>query len=202
MAYSRAGYGRSSAIALPRPLDYMTREALHVLPKVLDAMGVKSVILIGHSDGATIAAIYAGAIHDPRLRAAVLVAPHFFTEKTGLESIAEAKQHYETGDLRNRLARHHENVDHAFRGWNDAWLDPRFRHWNVSSYIDGIDVPVLAVQGQHDQYGTIAQIEELEKRLPSQPLCVMIDHCRHSPHREQLPKFLEEISSFTNGLKL
>ena len=123
-AWSRAGYGQSDPVELPRPLDYMTREALDVLPGVLDAIGFRYGILLGHSDGASIAAIYAGGVEDFRVRGLVLMAPHFFTEEAGLQAIAAAKTAYEGGDLRERLAKYHGHVDNAFYGWNGAWLDP------------------------------------------------------------------------------
>ncbi|MEL7115230.1 MAG: alpha/beta fold hydrolase, partial [Pseudomonadota bacterium] len=128
-AYSRAGYGRSDPTPLPRPLDYMTREATGALPDVLDSIGAQEVILLGHSDGATIAAEFAGRTTDPRLRGLILVAPHFFTEPRGLAEIARAKAAYDAGDLRGRMAKYHDDPDIAFRGWNDAWLDPEFEHW-------------------------------------------------------------------------
>ena len=126
-AYSRAGYGGSDAVDLPRPLDYMSREARFSLPALLDAIGLKRGILLGHSDGASIAAIYAGEHADERIKGLILMAPHLFTEEMGLASIAEARRAYETGDLRARLAKYHAHVDVAFRGWNDAWLDPGFK---------------------------------------------------------------------------
>src|SRR3954469_19962676 len=125
--YSRAGYGKSSAVALPRPLDYMQREATDVLPKLLDAIGFRRGILLGHSDGATIAAWYAGSVQDYRVRALVLMAPHFFMEESNLQAICNTVTTYETTGLRARLARHHADVDAAFRGWSGAWLDPDFQ---------------------------------------------------------------------------
>ena len=147
MAYSRAGYGRSDPAKLPRPLDYMTREACDVLPDVLRQVGVDAPVLLGHSDGATIAAIHAG---QSRVGAVILIAPHFFTEPGGLAEIARARDAFLSGDLRARLARHHAHPDSAFLGWNDAWLDPGFRDWDVSASIDGITAPILAVQGDAD----------------------------------------------------
>ena len=152
---------------LPRPLDYMTREAMDVLPDVLTEIGLRRGILLGHSDGASIAAIYAGSIQDHRIRGLVLMAPHFFTEPMGLAAIAKTKQAYETGNLRAKLAAYHADVDNAFRGWNDAWLDPAFARWNIEEVIAYIRVPVLAIQGKDDQYGTAAQIQALEEQLYS-----------------------------------
>lgn len=194
--WSRAGYGESDPVDLPRPLDYMTREAMDVVPGVLDAIGFRSGILLGHSDGASIAAIYAGGVEDFRVRGIVLMAPHFFTEPGGLDSIAQAKVAYETGDLRGRLAKYHRDVDNAFRGWNDAWLDPRFRSWNIAESIDYLRIPVLAIQGADDQYGTLTQIEEIENRIYSPVDVEILADCSHSPHLEQPDKTLSAIAEF------
>ena len=193
MAYSRAGYGQSDPAPLPRPLDYMTREALEVLPKVLLAFGISSPVLLGHSDGATIAAIHAGAFS---ARSAILIAPHFFTEDRGLAEIARARDAFETGDLRSRLARHHADPDCAFRGWNDAWLDPGFRRWDVSGAIDGISAPILAIQGADDPYGSLAQIEAIERRAKSPPDVLILPGCGHAPHLERAGDTLTAIEGF------
>ncbi len=199
-AYSRAGYGRSDACSLPRPLDYMTREALSVLPEVLDVIGFSDGILIGHSDGASIAAIHAGAKRDPRVRGVVLMAPHFFTEAMGLDAIAEARTAYSDGDLRARLGKYHEHVDAAFRGWNDAWLDPGFKAWDIQNYLDEVTAPVLCLQGDSDQYGTRAQVDVVERRARGPVTVRMIPGCRHSPHLEVPEKVRTEIATFLNGL--
>lgn len=194
--YSRAGYGNSAPINLPRPLDYMTREAKEVLPGVLDAIGFEYGIILGHSDGASIAAIYGGGVEDFRIRGLVLIAPHFFTEPSGLASIRKAKDDYDDGDLRARLSKYHANVDVAFRGWNDAWLDPGFENWNIAESIDYLRIPVLAIQGADDQYGTMAQINEIENRIYS-PLDVeIIADCKHSPHIEKSNQTLEIIEEY------
>jgi pimeloyl-ACP methyl ester carboxylesterase len=195
-AFSRAGYGHSDPVALPRPLDYMTREALDVLPAVLDAVGLRQGVLLGHSDGASIITIYAGSVQDHRVRGLVLMAPHFFVEPEGLRSIADARRAYESGDLRERLARHHRNVDIAFCGWNEAWLDPRFRAWSIEDCIDYIRVPVLAIQGREDKYGTEAQIGALAERLYAPLETVMLDDCAHSPFIDQPGRTLDAVSAF------
>ena len=200
-AWSRAGYGRSDPIGLPRALDYMTREALDVLPKLFDAIKFESGILLGHSDGASIAAIYAGSVEDFRVRGLVLIAPHFFTEPGGLASIAAAKEAYEKGDLRQRLARYHEHVDVAFRGWNDAWLDPAFEAWNIAGAIDYLRIPVLAIQGADDQYGTLAQIAEIEARIYARLETMILPDCKHAPHIEQPEKTLAAIAEFCARLQ-
>ena len=194
--YSRQGYGQSDPVPLPRPLDYMTREAVEVLPKVLEAIGFRSGVLLGHSDGASIAALYPGNVQDHRIRGLILIAPHFFTEPEGLASIAKAKEAFDGGDLRARLARYHADVDGAFRGWNDAWLDPAFRPWNIAYAIDYIRVPVLAIQGADDQYGTLAQIDVLEEGLYSPLDRVIVEGAGHAPFLEKPEQTLAEITEY------
>lgn len=200
-AYSRAGYGQSDLADLPRPLDYMTREAEVVLPQVLDAVGIKRCVLLGHSDGATIAALYAGGVFDSRVRAVIAIAPHFFTESMGLAEIAAAKQAFEAGDLRQRMAKYHIDPDHTFRGWNDCWLNPDFASWSVSDVIDYIRVPVLAIQGRQDPYGTLAQIEELETRCYAPVETLLLDDCRHAPFFEHSEAVRMEIKAFCARLE-
>lgn len=198
--WSRRGYGRSDPAVLPLPLDFMTREAVEALPPLLDAIGFRRGILFGHSDGATIAAIHAGSVPDARVRGLILMAPHFFTEDIGLAEIARARQTFATTGLKQKMARYHRDPEAAFRGWNDAWLDPGFRAWNVADVIDHIRVPVLAIQGRGDQYGTLAQIEELETRCPAPLDKVILDDCRHSPHLEQPGTTLDAVAGFVSRL--
>jgi pimeloyl-ACP methyl ester carboxylesterase len=195
--YSRAGYGKSSPVKLPRPLSYMHDEARDTLPKLLDAIGFQRGLLIGHSDGASIAAIYAGSHQDHRVGGLMLIAPHFFTEDTGVASIAEAKKAYETGDLRQRLARWHANVDNAFTGWNDAWLDPEFRKWDITEFLAYIRVPLLIVQGHDDQYGTVKQIEIAERECYCPVEVALLEDAKHSPQREAPDATLKAITDFT-----
>jgi pimeloyl-ACP methyl ester carboxylesterase len=195
-AYSRRGYGGSDSAQLPRPLDYMTREAVDVLPDVLNAIGFRRGVLLGHSDGASIATLYLGNIQDHRIRGLILMAPHFFTEPAGLKSIAETKVAYESGDLRARMAKHHNDGEGVFRGWNDAWLDPAFKAWNIEDAIDYIRVPVLAIQGQDDQYGTLDQLSALETRLYSPYEVVILDDCRHPPFKDKPEETLQAIARF------
>jgi pimeloyl-ACP methyl ester carboxylesterase len=199
-AYSRRGYGASAPSALPLPLDYMTREAVDVLPDVLRGIGLQRGILLGHSDGASIAAIYAGSVQDHRIRGLILIAPHFFAEPAGLAAIAKAKEAYETGDLRDKLAAYHANVDNAFRGWNEAWLDPAFAKWNIEEVIAYIRVPVLAIQGVEDQYGTPAQLRALEEQLYSPADIELMDGCRHAPFLEQPERTLSIIADYVSRL--
>jgi pimeloyl-ACP methyl ester carboxylesterase len=194
--YSRAGYGQSSPVKLPRPLSYMHDEARQTLPELLDAIGFRHGLLIGHSDGASIAAIYAGTHQDHRVGGLVLIAPHFFTEDSGIASIVEAKKAYETTDLRQRLSRWHANVDNAFYGWNGAWLDPDFRKWDITEQLAYIRVPILVVQGEDDQYGTVKQIEAAEQECYCPVEVALLPGARHSPQREAPEATLKAISDF------
>jgi pimeloyl-ACP methyl ester carboxylesterase len=199
-AYSRAGYGRSTPVPLPRPLDYMQREAFEVLPRVLDAIGFRRGLLIGHSDGASIATLYAGGVEDHRIRGVSLIAPHFIVEDISVRSIAEIKRTYETTDLRAKLARWHADVDNAFYGWNDAWLDPQFRAWDISDALAYIRVPLQIVQGEDDHYGTLRQIEIAREQCYC-PLAVsLIAGAAHSPQREAAAETLATIADFTNRI--
>ena len=198
--YSRAGYGASTLASLPRPLDYMSVEALDVLPALLDAIGFQRGLLLGHSDGASIAAIYAGGISDHRVRGVVLIAPHFIVEEVSIASIAEIGKTYETTDLRARLARWHGHVDNAFYGWNDAWLDPGFRRWDISEYLAYIRVPLAILQGAEDQYGTIRQIEIANEECYCPVDVTVIPGAGHSPHREVPELTLTTISEFARRI--
>jgi pimeloyl-ACP methyl ester carboxylesterase len=195
-AYSRAGYGQSSPVPLPRPLRYMHDEARAVLPELLDAIGFERGLLVGHSDGASIAAIYAGSHQDHRIGGLVLIAPHFFAELEGLASIAEAKAAYETGGLRERLARWHKDVDNAFRGWNDAWLDPGFRSWDITEFLAYIRVPILIVQGSDDQYGTAKQIEAAQRECYCPVEVVLLKGVKHAPQRDAPEATLKAVGDF------
>lgn len=196
-AYSRFGYAGSDARPLPWPLDFMHREALDVLPRVLAAAGIAEHVLIGHSDGASIALIHAGLAATAGLRGVVLEAPHVFTEPGGLASIAEARRRFRDGDLRDRLARHHgANVDVAFNGWAETWLDPDFRAWNLESYLAGIRVPTLIVQGTDDPYGTLAHAESIGRQAPGPVETLVLDGVGHAPHREAREAYLDRVARF------
>ena len=198
--YSRAGYGASTSVPLPRPLDYMSTEALEVLPVVLDRIGFRRGLLLGHSDGASIAAIYAGGKADHRVRGVVMIAPHFIVEDMGLAAIAQVREAYETAGLKTKLARWHRDVDNAFYGWNDAWLDPEFRHWDISDYLAYIRVPVAIVQGTEDQYGTIRQIEIAKEECYCPVEVALIPGVGHSPQREAPEATLKAIADFANRI--
>jgi pimeloyl-ACP methyl ester carboxylesterase len=195
---SRAGYGQSSPVTLPRPLTYMHQEAKEVLPRLLDAIDFRRGLLIGHSDGASIAAIYAGSVDDRRVRGVTLMAPHFFTEEMGIDEIAKAKAAYDDPktELRKKLARWHKDVDNAFRGWSGAWLDPEFRKWDLTDFLKTIRVPVQVIQGVEDQYGTAEQVR-VAQRLVTGPVDVaMLEGVKHSPHREAPDRTVKLIAGF------
>ncbi len=200
LAYSRAGYGQSELVELPRPLDYMTLEAQDVISDVLSAAGIEQAVLFGHSDGGTIASIFAGTIDDDRLNGLIVMAPHYFTESAGLREITKAKQAYDEGDLKFKMSKYHRDADTTFRGWNDSWLHPDFESWNVADVLNGVNVPVLAIQGADDQYGTLRQIQEIEKRCKTPVTLLVLDGCRHSPHLDQPSMVLDAVNAYCGGL--
>jgi pimeloyl-ACP methyl ester carboxylesterase len=262
-AYSRFGYGRSDLTALPRPMAYMQQEALTVLPQVLHAAGIEQAVLLGHSDGGSIAAVYAGGVgtggftarrdpsvgvmagegqpptsddiaagkvvddraapgHDtiepaacnqetmalaarghgcfPHLLGLVTVAAHFFVEEVNIASIHQIRDAYETGDLRERMARYHRDVDVAFRGWNDAWLDPRFRDFDITGFLPSIRVPTLGLQGSDDPYGTDEQLRALQANVSAPIEIELIPGARHAPHLEAKEHTLAVINRFISRL--
>lgn len=200
--YSRAGYGASSPCELPRPLTYMHDEGQRVLPELLSAIGFGHGVLLGHSDGASIAAIHAGTLPHPGLAGLVLMAPHFFTEDITIEAIRQARTEFEDGNLRNALAAYHgKNVDCAFHGWNAAWLDPGFRAFDIRDRLSRIRVPLCVIQGHDDQYGSGAQVEEVQRQAQVPVSVRMLEDCGHSPQREQRQAVLAEVSRFVAGLE-
>lgn len=198
--YSRAGYGKSSGAKLPRTTAFMDEEAREVLPRVLDAIGFQRGFLIGHSDGASIATIYAGSVQDHRVRSLVLIAPHFFTEELGLAEIRRARKSFASGALREKLAPWHADVDTAFRSWNEPWLDPAFAKWDITDALGYIRVPVLIVQGENDQYGTLRQLEAAKDECFCPVETVVLPGTRHIPHREAPELTLKAVADFINRL--
>ena len=199
-AYSRAGYGRSSPSKLPRPVSFMHDEACRVLSRVLDAAGFRRGLLVGHSDGASIAAIYGGSVQDHRVRGLALIAPHFITEDMGIAEIARAKAAFDEGPLRAKLARVHADPDNAFHSWCGPWLDPEFRNWDIRDALAHIRVPMLIVQGENDQYGTVRQIEVAQEECYCPVEVALLPNTRHAPHREATEATLRVIAEFTNHL--
>src|ERR1700754_389314 len=192
LIYSRAGHGFSDVPAAPRTPRFMHDEALETLPAVLREAGIAEPVLVGHSDGASIALIHAAA-HP--VRALVLLAPHVFVEDVSVASIAAAREAFETTDLRERMARHHRDAEATFRLWNDIWLAPEFRDWNIEDVLPRITVPVLAIQGAHDQYGTLAQIDAIEAGV-SGPFERAVLDARHAPHLEAPEQTLRAAAEF------
>jgi pimeloyl-ACP methyl ester carboxylesterase len=198
--YSRAGYGQSNPGKQPRSISFLDDEARDVLPRVLQAIGFRRGFLLGHSDGASIATIYAGSVQDHRIRGLALIAPHFFTEEMGLAEIRRARKSFESGALRERLERWHADVDAAFYSWNDPWLDPAFANWNITDALGYIRVPMLIVQGDQDQYGTLKQIEAAEQECYCPVETAVLPGVRHVPYREAPGLTVKTVADFINRL--
>jgi len=198
LAYSRYGYGASDPLSGPRSMDFMHVEALEVLPELREALGLNEPVLFGHSDGASIALIHAARSGLP-VSAVIALAPHVFVERYGLDSIAETRLAFldSDRDLRSKLARRHEDVESAFWGWNDIWLNPAFTQWNIEALLPGIACRVLTIQGLDDEYGTLEQIERIARSIrPGQLTRVELADCKHSPHRDQPDAVLAETAAF------
>jgi pimeloyl-ACP methyl ester carboxylesterase len=195
VTYSRAGYGRSGPVSLPRPLTYMHHEADVVLPALLTGLGIERPVLVGHSDGASIALLAAGA--GLPVAALALLAPHVIVEDVSVAAIAAARTDYAETDLRDRLARHHDDVDVAFRGWNDAWLDPAFRDWDITDRLPGITAPVLVIQGADDPYGTTRQLDLIEAGVRGPFERLVLPDVGHAPHLEAEGAVLAAIVAIT-----
>jgi pimeloyl-ACP methyl ester carboxylesterase len=194
LAYSRYGHGKSERLGEKRRPGFMHHEAIIVLPALLDQLGIQDPILLGHSDGGSIAIIYvAASLRGPR--ALILVAPHVFVEDRTVQSIAKIRGVYQTTDLSAKMTRHHDHADEMFWGWNDIWLDPEFRGWNIEDCLDSVHCPVLTIQCANDEYGTLAQIRAIERRVSSAQTVVLQD-CGHAPHKDQPAETLKAMSEF------
>ena len=193
IAWSRRGYGSSELLPRPREPEYLQEEA-EAIPPLLDALGVDHAHLYGHSDGASIALI-AAALSPARVASLVLEAPHVLTEERTVDMVAARKMEYETTDLREKLSRHHANVDHVFRRWSEIWLDPRMRYWNIEKLLPRLCAPILLIQGLDGEFGTMDQIDRIQAVAPwAQRL--ELQHCGHAPHREQPQTVLDAITTF------
>jgi pimeloyl-ACP methyl ester carboxylesterase len=199
-AYSRFGYGESDPTPLPRPMTYMHREAQIVLPEVLRATRISQAVLVGHSDGGSIASIYAGS-DGQHLLGLITIAAHFFVEDLNIASIRQIGADYETTDLRQRLARYHRDPDIAFHGWKDAWLDPRFRAFDLTALLPTIAVPILALQGADDPYGTEVQLRVFAAKVRVSITPRLIRGARHAPHLEAKDETLALITDFISDLQ-
>jgi pimeloyl-ACP methyl ester carboxylesterase len=197
VVHSRYGYGNSEVFREPLPVRYMHDEALEALPELLGTLGVREPVLVGHSDGGSIALIHAGA---HRVKGLVLMAPHVFVEDLSVKSIAEAKLAFEGTDLPQKLGRHHADAAKTFRGWNDIWLHPDFRGWNIEEVLPRIRCPILAIQGFDDEYGTMAQLEAIAKQTGGPIELLRLARCGHSPHRDQPKVVIEAMSRFIDRL--
>ncbi|WP_057110591.1 alpha/beta fold hydrolase, partial [Bordetella pertussis] len=205
LVYSRYGYGRSTVRPLDesRPIDYLHQQAAQALPALFAALGIDArrdkPVLFGHSDGASIALLYAALCPDAVAGIAV-AAPHIYVEDITVANIAVALRAYRETTLRDRLARYHDDVDSTFASWTDTWLDPAFRQWNIEAYLPAITCPVLAMQGVDDEYGTLEQIRGI-RRLAPQTRLLEIQDCGHSPHKDQPELVTRALAGFVGGLR-
>ena len=199
LAYSRQGYGRSPPLDGPRRVRYMHDEALEVLPAFRTLHRLDRPVLVGHSDGASIALIHAGGGH--ATAGLVLMEPHVFVEDVTGASIAAARDAWRTTDLHRRLARYHDDAEGAFRGWNDVWLLPEFRVWNIEENLSAVRCPVLLVQGRDDEYGTLAQLDAIERQVAGPVERLELPECGHSPHRDQPGPTLAAVARFVAALR-
>jgi pimeloyl-ACP methyl ester carboxylesterase len=194
LVYARHGHGQSELLQQAQGVDFMHREAQEALPELLRALGITRPILIGHSDGASIALIYAGSDHP--LRGLVAMAPHVFVEDISIDEIAAAKRAFETTDLPQKLARHHRDPAKTFYGWNDVWLAPEFRNWNIEGFLSTIKCPLLAIQGYDDEYGSMAQVDAIARQAGGPVKLLKLEQCGHSPHQDQPEIVVRAIVEF------
>jgi pimeloyl-ACP methyl ester carboxylesterase len=195
LVYSRYGYGQSDVLAEPRAgVDFMHREALDALPELLERLAIERPLLVGHSDGASIALIHAGAGH--AVRALALMAPHVFVEPICVQSIRKASAAFDSTDLAQRLAKYHRDPRKTFHLWADVWLDPEFLQWNIEASLPAISCPVLAIQGEDDEYGTMAQLEAIRRGVRGPCELVKLPGCGHAPFRDQPRATLDALTKF------
>jgi len=198
LLYSRYGYGQSDVLAEPRAgVDFMHREALEALPELLEGLAIERPVLVGHSDGASIALIHAGAGH--AVRALALMAPHVFVEPVCVQSIRKASAAFDSSDLARRLGKYHRDPRKTFHLWADVWLDPEFLKWNIEASLPAISCPVLAIQGEDDEYGTLAQLEAIKRGVRGPCELVQLPACGHAPFRDQPRATLDALAKFIAG---
>lgn len=210
IAWSRHGYGQSAVVRTPRDVDYMHREATSALPELLERLGVDQPVLIGHSDGASIALVHAGRagrapagaspVAWAQPTAIVLLAPHVVVEDVTIAAIEDAREAAETTDLLERMGRHHRDAEATFRGWNDIWLHPDFRDWDISEHLPGVTCPVLAIQGTEDEYGTMRQLDLVAEGVAGPTSRLELPDCRHAPHLDRPRAVRDAIVAFLDDL--
>jgi pimeloyl-ACP methyl ester carboxylesterase len=200
LVYDRYGYGQSDVLAEPRrTVRFMHDEALNAFPEIVSSLNLENSILVGHSDGASIALIYAGAGH--AVRGVVAMAPHVFIEPVCLSSIKAATEAFENTDLPQKLGRYHRDARKTFYGWADVWLDPEFKGWDIrTDYLPGVRVPVLAIQGYDDEYGTMAQLDEIARRVRGPCELLKLENCGHAPFRDRPDAVISAVSAFVEKL--
>jgi pimeloyl-ACP methyl ester carboxylesterase len=199
LVYSRAGYGASDPAELPFSVRFMHDQS-SVLGEILDALGIEDAILVGHSDGASIALIHAAGPEAGRIRALVLEAPHSFVEPITVASIAELPERFHHGDLRRKLERlHGDNTDRIFQGWTDVWLRPEFAAWSIEELLPSVTCLVLAIQGERDEYGTLRQVQAVQSKVRGPVEALLLPHCGHSPHRDRREETLAAIARFVSS---
>jgi pimeloyl-ACP methyl ester carboxylesterase len=216
VVYSRYGYGNSEPLSEPRNSHYLHDEALHALPELLTKLSIENPILLGHSDGASIALIFAGANSaganrveakgsgangnragaSRRVRGLIVIAPHVFVEHASVTGVAATKVAFETTDFAEKLAKHHRDTASAFLGWSNIVLNPDFHSWNIEEYVSRITCPVLAVQGVEDEYATLAHLDAISRLVPATVERLHLSNCGHSPHREQPEELLNAVAGF------
>ncbi len=199
VVYSRHGYGWSAVVEGPRPVDYMHHEADVVLAALLVRIGIERPVLVGHSDGASIALLYAGARHP--VAGLALLAPHVFVEDVSVAGVDGARRAYESTDLADRLARHHRNAESTLRGWNDVWLSPEFRSWNIEARLPTIDCPILLIQGADDEYGSLAQLDAIERGVTGPVQRLVLPAVGHSPHLEAPDATRDAVVAFVRRIQ-
>ena len=200
LVYERWGYGSSDALNIPRTVLYLHDEALISLPQVLEQVNINDAILIGHSDGGSIALIFS-AIHGNKVRGIITEAAHVFVEDVTIAGIRQAAELYETTDLKYRLHKFHKNnTDSMFRAWADTWLAPWFRNWNIEEYLSRITCPLLIIQGEDDEYGTRAQVESIISQAGGPAEGFIVSDCGHVPHHQARESVLNEMTRFISSL--
>ncbi len=199
LIYSRYGYGQSTVLQEPFTTRYMHDEGSVTLPALLDALEFEAPILIGHSDGASIALLHAGMTNRP-VSGLILMAPHVFVEDISITAIQEIGRQFAASNLAEKMSRYHRNPERTFRGWNDIWLHPDFRTWNIEEYLPAVQCPVLIIQGDGDEYGTLDQVRAIENAVSGPCETHILNDCKHSPHRDQRALVLDLINGFVSGL--